>query len=264
MKKILIALLTITTLWGSGDEFSISNYLKDNFLKYSTFYTSVSLASPFTPAQKFDFDQESGTFVETTEEVEGSYNVSFGVRKLARFKYQAKGKKFYDGSEKELSDVSTIGAVSGWEYLVKYSSIRSFGEEFVDTESWVRYLGDNFVIKGAYANSHHCPSESVNQSLNGNNPYAGCPLRFPPTVKFQLFPTGFLHLASNWPNSRSSLPKFTYEPLITKLSPKYLTHDSESTNSSPNERTFDHLIKYSQPETPPIVATSERFFSLPS
>ena len=152
MKKILIALLTITTLWGSGDEFSISNYLKDNFLKYSTFYTSVSLASPFTPAQKFDFDQESGTFVETTEEVEGSYNVSFGIRKLARFKYQAKGKKFYDGSEKELSDVATLGAVSGWEYLVKYSSIRSFGEEFVDSESWVRYLGDNFVIKGAYAN----------------------------------------------------------------------------------------------------------------
>ena len=59
MKKLLIALLTITTLWGSGDEFSISNYLKDIFLKYSTFNTSVSLASPFTPAQKFDFDQES-------------------------------------------------------------------------------------------------------------------------------------------------------------------------------------------------------------
>tara|TARA_B110000196_G_C20954218_1_gene570816 strand:+ start:259 stop:645 length:387 start_codon:yes stop_codon:yes gene_type:complete len=42
--------------------------------------------------------------------------------------------------------------VSGWEYLIKYSTIRSFGEEFVDTESWIRYLGDNFVVKAAYAN----------------------------------------------------------------------------------------------------------------
>jgi hypothetical protein len=48
--------------------------------------------------------------------------------------------------------VATIGAVSGWEYLLKYSTIRSFGEEFIDTESWIRYLGDNYVIKGGYAN----------------------------------------------------------------------------------------------------------------
>ena len=148
MTKLLSILLTAAILLGNEG----SNYFVDNFLKYSTFYTSVSLASPFTPAQKFDFDQESGTFVETTEEVEGSYNVSFGIRKLARFKYQAKGKKFYDGSEKQLSDVATLGAVSGWEYLVKWSAIRSFGEEFIDSESWVRYLGDNFVVKGSYAN----------------------------------------------------------------------------------------------------------------
>ncbi len=48
--------------------------------------------------------------------------------------------------------VATIGNVSGWEYLVKYSTIRSFGEEYVDTESWIRYLGDKFVVKGSYAN----------------------------------------------------------------------------------------------------------------
>jgi len=148
MNKLLSILLTTAILFANEG----SNYFVDNFLKYSTFYTSVSLNSPFEPKQEFDFDQDLGTFVETTEEVEGSYNVSFGIRKLARFKYQAKGKNFYDGSEKNLSDVATIGNVSGWEYLVKYSAIRSFGEEFVDTESWVRYLGDNFVIKGTYAN----------------------------------------------------------------------------------------------------------------
>ena len=148
MKKLLLTLLATTILCGEGG----SNYFVDNFLKYSTFYTSVSLNSPYVPADKFSVDIENGTFIETTEENELAYNVSIGVRKLARFKYQAKGKNFYDGSEKNLSDVATIGAVSGWEYLVKYSSIRQFGEEFVDTESWIRYLGDNYVVKGSYAN----------------------------------------------------------------------------------------------------------------
>ena len=148
MKKFILGLLSVAILLGSDD----SNYFVDNFLKYSTFYTSASLQSPFVPKSTWEVDPIAGTFVETTEETELSYNLSFGVRKLARFKYQAKGKNFYDGSEKNLSDVATIGAVSGWEYLIKYSTIRSFGEEFVDTESWVRYLGDSFVIKGGYTN----------------------------------------------------------------------------------------------------------------
>mgnify|MGYP003129846934 CR=1 FL=1 len=149
MNKLLSILLTITILFGNEEG---SNYFVDNFLKYSTFYTSVSLNAPFEVQSRWEVDVDNGTFLETTKENELEYNLSIGVRKLARFKYQAKGKKFYDGSEKELSDVATIGNVSGWEYLVKYSSIRSFGEEFVDTESWVRYLGDNYVVKGSYAN----------------------------------------------------------------------------------------------------------------
>ena len=148
MRKLLSILLTTAILFAEEG----SNYFMDNFLKYSTFYTSVSVNSPFVPQSKWDVDIINGTFIETTKENELGYNVSIGVRKLARFKYQAKGKNFYDGSEKNLSDVATIGAVSGWEYLVKYSSIRQFGEEFVDTESWVRYLGDNYVVKGSYAN----------------------------------------------------------------------------------------------------------------
>ena len=148
MKKLLSILLTAAILCGNEG----GNYFVDNFLKYSTFYTSVSVNSPFVAQSQWDVDVDNGTFVETTKENELAYNLSIGVRKLARFKYQAKGKNFYDGSEKNLSDVATIGNVSGWEYLVKYSTIREFGEEFVDTESWVRYLGDNYVVKGSYAN----------------------------------------------------------------------------------------------------------------
>ena len=85
MKKLLSILLTTAILLGSEG----SNYFVDNFLKYSTFYTSVSLNSPFVPTSQWEVDVENGTFTETTKENELSYNISFGVRKLARFKYQA-------------------------------------------------------------------------------------------------------------------------------------------------------------------------------
>ena len=150
MKKLLLLLFTISTLFGNEEDGG--NYFVDNFLKYSTFYTSVSLESPFAPKQKFSVNTGEGTFEEVTEQIEDSYNLSFGIRKLARFKYQTKKGNFYDGSENELSDLATLGAVSGWEYQFKWSSIRSFGEEFVDSESWIRYLGDNFVVKGSYVN----------------------------------------------------------------------------------------------------------------
>ena len=155
MKKLLLILLTITGLLFSEEteeKKKKNSYFVDNFLKYSTFYFSVGLDSPFAPAQKFKVDTQAGTFEETTQEIEASYNLTIGVRKLARFKYQVKKSNFYDGSENELSEKALLGAVSGWEYQAKYSAIRAFGEEFIDTESWIRYLGDNFVVKGAYLN----------------------------------------------------------------------------------------------------------------
>ena len=153
MRKLLLILLTITGLLFSEEtEKKKNSYFVDNFLKYSTFYFSVGLDSPFAPANTFSVDTGAGTFEETTKEIEDSYNLTIGVRKLARFKYQVKKNNFYDGSENELSEKALLGAVSGWEYQAKYSAIRAFGEEFIDSESWIRYLGDKFVIKGAYLN----------------------------------------------------------------------------------------------------------------
>ena len=43
MKKFILTLLVITGLFAEDK----SNYFVDNFLKYSTFYTSISLNSPF-------------------------------------------------------------------------------------------------------------------------------------------------------------------------------------------------------------------------
>ena len=67
MRKLLLILLTITGLLFSEEtEKKKNSYFVDNFLKYSTFYTSVSLEAPFTPTQKFAVDIDNGTFIETT------------------------------------------------------------------------------------------------------------------------------------------------------------------------------------------------------
>ena len=50
MKKLLSILLTTTILFAEEG----SNYFMDNFLKYSTFYTSVSVNSPFVPQSQWD------------------------------------------------------------------------------------------------------------------------------------------------------------------------------------------------------------------
>ena len=52
MKKLLSILLTTAILCGEEG----SNYFVDNFLKYSTFYTSVSLNSPFVAQSKWEVD----------------------------------------------------------------------------------------------------------------------------------------------------------------------------------------------------------------
>ena len=60
MKKLLSILLTTTILFAEEG----SNYFMDNFLKYSTFYTSVSVNSPFVAQSQWDVDVENGTFIE--------------------------------------------------------------------------------------------------------------------------------------------------------------------------------------------------------
>tara|TARA_Y100000310_G_scaffold325964_1_gene390235 strand:- start:122 stop:1171 length:1050 start_codon:yes stop_codon:yes gene_type:complete len=140
MNKILYILL-ISTLSGG--------YFTDNFLKYSTIYGSGSISSPLQSSSELKF---TGTDIEENiTEIPYNYNLSLGIRKIARFKYEQKLKNFYDGSEKVGNENVTIGAVPGWEYLLRFSKLRNFGNEFTEEEYWLRYVGKWFVIRGQYS-----------------------------------------------------------------------------------------------------------------
>ena len=142
MKKLLMLLICASVL-------SAGNYFVDNFLKYSTFYASYSLNSPLKTNSQFEFTGDG--IVDISKEIEYDYAYSVGIRKVARFKYELKSKKFYDGSEDTGNESANVGAVKGWEYLLKYSDARSFGQEYINTEAWLRYVGESFLVKAGYS-----------------------------------------------------------------------------------------------------------------
>ena len=77
------------------------------------------------------------------------------MRKVGRFQYEpkrgvkgaGKGGTWYDGSEQNANESATFGPVKGWEYLIKWSEGRQWGNDYVNQEYWVRYIGDYAMAK---------------------------------------------------------------------------------------------------------------------
>ena len=142
LKKIsFIILLLCTTL--------VSNA---QVLRFSTFYASFSTGAPFSENQSFIVDgvAGSGQLVEITQVSKPNYNLTIGLRKIARFDYQVKQGNFYTGSEDESSDYATISNAPGLEYLFRYSSIRNRGMQFKQQEYKVRYISNNYTARASY------------------------------------------------------------------------------------------------------------------
>ena len=121
-------------------------------LRFATFYASFSTGTPFAENQEFVVDgvAGSGYLVETTQVSQPNYNVSIGLRKVARFDYQVKRGNFYTGAENEISDYATVSNAPGLEYLFEYSSIRNRGVKFQQHEYKVRYISNKFTTRATY------------------------------------------------------------------------------------------------------------------
>jgi len=142
MKKLLYILLLCPAIASA------------QILRFATFYASFSTGAPFTESQQFLVNgvAGSGHLMEMTEVNEPNYNISIGLRKIARFDYQVKQGNFYTGSENEVSDYATISNAPGLEYLFEYSSIRSRGMTFRQHEYKLRYISNNYTARASYVN----------------------------------------------------------------------------------------------------------------
>lgn len=142
MKKLIILFLMISTI--------CTSQIKD-FFKYSTFYASMTTGTSFVEQE--DYRAVGKGYEDITVVNPYDYNLTIGLRKIARFDYEYKVKTWYYGTEDNVADNVTIGNANGWEYLLNYSFIRERGEKFNNQNFWLRYLGNSYVAKAQYADN---------------------------------------------------------------------------------------------------------------
>ena len=145
MKNIIIALFVSIVSINAQEK--KESWVK-NIFKYSTIYGAYSQTNSIQAPQTFIVTQDN-ELIETTRRHPSDMMVTYGLRKLAFFQYENRN-KFYDGSEKNQSVKSNIGAYKGLEYLYEMSRGRQQSMEFENQEIFVRYLSKLWLAKAEY------------------------------------------------------------------------------------------------------------------
>jgi hypothetical protein len=137
MKNLTILFLLISNLvFGQTD---INKAINKN-LKFSTFYAAINGGTSLSDVEIFSVDNGLSTQTISTPY---DYNLTIGLRKIARFGYENKAKAFYDGTESNYSDAATVGKVKGFEYLFEIDYKRQEGVSYIDQHHFVRYSSDD-------------------------------------------------------------------------------------------------------------------------
>ena len=142
MKKILITFLLLIF------SFSVHSQqtLKDIF-KFSTFYAAVNGGTSISDVETYSVTDGLG--IETIQ-TPYDYNLTLGIRKIARFGYENRANTFYDGTESNYSDAATIGKRNGTEFLFQVDYKRQEGVEYLDQHHFVRYVANDWIAKAEY------------------------------------------------------------------------------------------------------------------
>ena len=140
MKKILILLLL--PLFSFSQDFDFKK-----IFKFSTFYGAVNGGTSISDVETFSVTNGLET---STVQTPYDYNVTLGIRKIARFGYENKANTFYDGTETSYGDAATIGKIDGFEFLFETNYKRQEGVDYVDQNHLLRYVGDEYIFKGEY------------------------------------------------------------------------------------------------------------------
>ena len=139
MKKLLLLVLMISTLGATAQD------LKKIF-KFATFYSAVNGGTSLSDVDVYSVTNGLET---NTIKTPFDYSITGGVRKIARMGYEPK-EVFKKGIETSFSDAATIGKVSGFEFLFEVYYKRQQGENYVDQQHFLRYIADNYILKGEY------------------------------------------------------------------------------------------------------------------
>jgi len=176
MKNLLLLLLTLITLTATSQDTILTEKKVDPILsKLTIFHDKISTLNLDISTLKLDVDWKKITKFSTiygavnggnslsdvdvysvtnglqtqTVATPYDYSVILGVRKIARMGYEPK-EAFKNGQENSFSDASTVGKVKGFEYLFELSYVRQEGEDYANQHHFLRYIADEYILKGEY------------------------------------------------------------------------------------------------------------------
>ena len=139
MKKLLVLLLLPI--------FSYSQVSVKDVFKFSTFYAAVNGGTSISDVETYSVTDGLG--IETIQ-TPYDYNLTLGIRKIARFGYENRANTFYDGTESNYSDAATIGKRNGTEFLFQVDYKRQEGVEYLDQHHFIRYVANDWIAKAEY------------------------------------------------------------------------------------------------------------------
>ena len=146
MKKILLIIVVVLFSCSVPKKCCGQDNIKDIF-KFSTFYTAVNGGTSISDVETYSVTD--GLSVETVQ-TPYDYNLTLGVRKIARFGYENRANTFYDGTESNYSDGATIGKRDGVEFLFQVDYKRQEGVEYLDQHHFIRYVDSAWLAKAEY------------------------------------------------------------------------------------------------------------------
>jgi hypothetical protein len=144
VKRLIILLLLVSNLVTAQ---TLNKESVKKLFKFSTFYAAVNGGTSLSNVEVFSVDNGLSTQTIATPY---DYNLSLGLRKIARFGYENKANTFYDGTETNYSDAATVGKLRGVEYLFEMDFKRQEGEEYLDQHHFIRYVSDHYTVKAEY------------------------------------------------------------------------------------------------------------------
>jgi len=139
MKKLLVLLLVPI--------FSYSQSNVKDIFKFSTFYAAVNGGTSISDVETYSVTDGLG--IETIQ-TPYDYNLTLGIRKIARFGYENRANTFYDGTESNYSDAATVGKRNGTEFLFQVDYKRQEGVEYLDQHHFIRYVANDWIAKAEY------------------------------------------------------------------------------------------------------------------
>jgi len=156
MKQILTVLFVAVFAVSANaqDKKGLFKSIYKDLFEYSTIYLAGDIQNPKEqPKDYFVRTNPSGNIYEPPVVVDGTdyydydYRYGFGIRKIARFDYEVKGKNYYDGTESNVGLAASNSPIKGFEYLVHVEKERSRDEVFKNHRYFLKHSGKYHIAK---------------------------------------------------------------------------------------------------------------------